>query len=125
MLLIEDHADSSEGTELLLRLSGHRVEQARTGQAGIQRAHAFRPDVVLCDIGLEGGMDGYDVAEELRREPKFASTYLVAVTGYGREDDMRRSREAGFDLHLTKPVDPKKLEDLLREIAARLPAIRG
>ena len=70
-------------------------------------------------------MDGYNVAEELRREPKFASTYLVAVTGYGREDDMRRSREAGFDLHLTKPVDPKKLEDLLREIAARLPAIRG
>jgi CheY-like chemotaxis protein len=125
VLLIEDHADSSEGTELLLRLGGHVVEQARTGQEGIARARAFRPDVVLCDIGLEGGMDGYSVAQALRREPEFASTYLVAVTGYGREDDMRRSREAGFDLHLTKPVDPKGLEELLRELCARLPGIRA
>jgi PAS domain S-box-containing protein len=124
VLLIEDHADSSEGTELLLSLGGHLVEQARTGQEGIARARMFRPDVVLCDIGLEGGMDGYAVARALRLEPAFSSTYLVAVTGYGREDDMRRSREAGFDLHLTKPVDPKGLEVLLREICARLPAIR-
>jgi PAS domain S-box-containing protein len=125
VLLIEDHADSSAGMELFLGLGGHIVTHSKTGQEGIDRARVFRPDVVLCDIGLEGGMDGYAVAETLRREPEFASTYLVAVTGYGREDDMRRSREAGFDLHLTKPVDPKGLEDLLREVAARLPAIRG
>jgi len=125
VLLIEDHADSSTGMELFLGLGGHIVVHSRTGQEGIERARAFRPDVVLCDIGLEGGMDGYAVAETLRREPEFARTYLVAVTGYSREDDMRRSREAGFDLHLTKPVDPKELEELLREICARLPAIRG
>jgi CheY-like chemotaxis protein len=70
-------------------------------------------------------MDGYDVARVLRSDPRFVGSYLVAVTGYGREEDIQRSREAGFDRHLTKPVDPKALEGMLREIAARLPGIRA
>jgi PAS domain S-box-containing protein len=125
VLLIEDHADSGAGAALFLRLSGHVVELALTGTEGIERARQFRPDVVLCDIGLEGGMDGYDVARVLRSDPRFVGSYLVAVTGYGREEDIQRSREAGFNRHLTKPVDPKALEGMLREIAARLPGIRA
>jgi CheY-like chemotaxis protein len=116
VLLIEDHADSGEGTELWLRLSGHTVKLARTGSDGIERARQFHPDVVLCDIGLEGGMDGYGVARALRADPDTASAYLVAVTGYGRPEDIQRSREAGFDLHLTKPVDPRALEATIREL---------
>ncbi|HYQ89616.1 MAG TPA: hybrid sensor histidine kinase/response regulator [Candidatus Binatia bacterium] len=125
VLLIEDHADSGAGTVLSLQLSGHVAELAQTGMEGIERAHQFHPDVVLCDIGLNGGMDGYDVARELRSHPRFVCSYLVAVTGYGRDEDIQRAREAGFDRHLTKPVDPRVLDAMLREIAARLPAMRA
>jgi len=124
VLLIEDHADSGEGAALSLRLSGHIVELVRNGREGVERAGEFHPDVVLCDIGLEGGMDGYAVARALRSDARFVGACLVAVTGYGREEDIQRSREAGFDRHLTKPVDPKMLEAMLREIAARRPAMR-
>ncbi len=124
VLLIEDNVDSSEGMALFLGTRGHVVEVAHTGTDGLDRARSSRPDVVLCDIGLEGDLDGYGVARALRAEPAFAATYLIAVTGYGREEDTRKAREAGFDLHLTKPVDPRALEALLREICARLPAIR-
>jgi CheY-like chemotaxis protein len=98
---------------------------ARSGAEGLEVARRCRPDVVLCDIGLEGALDGYAVARALRSDPNFASTYLVAVTGYGREEDIRLSREAGFDLHLIKPVDPKSLETLLGAVASRLDAIRS
>ena len=125
VLLIEDHPDSGEGAALSLRLSGHIVELARSGREGVERAGEFRPDVVLCDIGLDGGMDGYDVARALRSDARFVGAYLVAVTGYGREEDIERSREAGFDRHLTKPVDPNALEAMLRAIAARSSAMRG
>src|SRR4029453_3865661 len=100
--------------ELSLRLSGHVVRLARSGGEGIAAAREFSPDVVLCDIGLEGGMDGYAVARALRSDPVFVGSYLVAVTGYGREEDIQRAREAGFDRPLTKPVDPKALELMLR-----------
>ena len=106
--------------ELALKLSGHVVKLASTGKEGVTLAHEFHPDVVLCDIGLEGGMDGYAVARALRSDPECAGSYLVAVTGYGRAEDIRRSREAGFDLHLTKPIDPKAMDSMLRGIGARL-----
>jgi len=96
-----------------LELGGHEVEVAHAGDPGVDTARRFHPDIVLCDIGLPGGMDGYAVARALRQDPAFGSIYLVAVTGYGQEEDCRRSREAGFDLHLTKPVDPVYLEELL------------
>jgi CheY-like chemotaxis protein len=78
----------------------------------VQKARAWRPDVVLCDIGLPG-LDGYGVAGALRRDPTTAMAHLIAVTGYGQEEDRRRSRQAGFDHHLTKPVDPHDLRQLL------------
>jgi len=125
VLLIEDNTDSVESTRLFLALAGHEVDTAYTGSMGIARARECRPDVVLCDIGLQGGLDGYAVARALRWDPQFTGTYLVAITGYGREDDIRCARDAGFDLHLTKPVDPVALKTLLSALATRLPAMRG
>jgi CheY-like chemotaxis protein len=119
VLVIEDHADTAESMRVLLRLCGHQVELASTGLAGIEAARGFRPNIVLCDIGIPGGMDGYGVARSFRQDPQLAATYLIAITGYGQEEDRRRSREAGFDVHLTKPVDFEDLQRLLVEVPAR------
>jgi CheY-like chemotaxis protein len=119
VLVIEDNADSGEGTELWLRLSGHTVTLALSGRDGIARARHFHPDVVLCDIGLPGGVDGYGVARALRSDPETAGTYLVALTGYGGANEAQACRAAGFDLHLTKPVDPGTLEATIRGLAVR------
>jgi signal transduction histidine kinase/DNA-binding response OmpR family regulator len=113
ILVIEDHADVAESMRLALSLAGHQVTVAFTGADGLARAKATCPDVVLCDIGLPGGMDGYAVARVLRREPTLAGTHLVATTGYGQQEDQRRAREAGFDAHLTKPVDFALLQRIL------------
>src|SRR5205807_1685376 len=90
-------------------VSGYDVRCVYDGPSVLQAAQTYRPDVVVLDIGLPG-MSGYDVARQLRQEAQFHRTPLVAVTGYGQEDDRRRSQEAGFDLHLTKPVDPDTLQ---------------
>ena len=87
----------------------YEVATAGDGLAGLELTRRLRPDVVLCDIGLPGGLDGYAVARDLRADPTFADLRLIALTGYGQAEDQRRAREAGFDLHLTKPVDPTKL----------------
>jgi CheY-like chemotaxis protein len=115
ILVIEDNADAAESMQLLLELAGHRVATAPDGPSGLAAVQRFRPEVVLCDIGLPGGMDGYAVARRLRGEGG-APLALIALTGYGQEEDQRRSREAGFDLHLTKPVDPERLKRLLTEL---------
>lgn len=113
ILVVEDNPDAAATLRDFLELSGHEVELAASGTAGVQAAHRFHPEVVLCDIGLPG-MSGFEVAAELRRDPETRSARLIAVTGYGREEDRRKSREAGFDLHLTKPVDPVRLRDLIQ-----------
>ncbi|HYG62802.1 MAG TPA: ATP-binding protein, partial [Thermoanaerobaculia bacterium] len=118
ILVIEDNVDAAESMQLLLELAGHQVTTAFDGPSGVSEAHRFQPSVVLCDIGLPGDMDGYAVARELRRDGLPASAKLIALTGYGQEEDQRRSREAGFDLHLTKPVDPAALGKLLAELPA-------
>jgi CheY-like chemotaxis protein len=119
ILVVEDNRDAAESMKLLLEVTGHQVEVAHTGPAGVTAALQFRPQVVLCDIGLPGGMDGYAVARALRREPALGSAYLVALTGYGREEDLRLAREAGFDLHLTKPVDFNDLQQALAALPER------
>jgi PAS domain S-box-containing protein len=115
-LVIEDNLDAAESMGLLLELSGHAVEIAHDGQRGLEAARRFHPDVVLCDIGLPGGLDGYEVARQMRQDPALQGVRLIALTGYGQEDDQRRAREAGFDIHLTKPADPEKLERLLADL---------
>lgn len=118
ILVVEDNPDAAATLRDFLELSGHEVELANSGTDGVQAAREFHPEVVLCDLGLPG-MDGYQVAAALRRDPETASAKLIAVTGYGREEDRRRSKEAGFDLHLTKPVDPVQLRLLLQPEPAR------
>jgi PAS domain S-box-containing protein len=113
VLIIEDNADAAESLQMLLELSGFEVTTAADGTSGLETAHRFHPDVVLCDIGLPGGLDGYGVARELRADSAFQSVRLIALTGYGQAEDQRRAYAEGFDLHLTKPVDPVLLQDLL------------
>jgi CheY-like chemotaxis protein len=119
ILVVEDNVDAAESMRTLLKLIGHQVEVAHTGVEGLEAARRFLPRVVLCDIGLPGGMDGYAVARALRAEPALVSAFVIATTGYGQLEDQRRSREAGFDAHLTKPVDFAELQRML----AALPAL--
>ena len=112
VLIIEDTRDSARTLRILLSKYGHEVEVAHSGTAGVDKARQWHPDVVLCDLGLPE-MDGYEVARTLRREPELASTRLIAVSGYGQDEDRRLSQLAGFDLHLTKPVQPDALKRLL------------
>jgi signal transduction histidine kinase/CheY-like chemotaxis protein len=114
ILVVEDNPDAAATMRDFLELSGHEVELASSGADGVLAARLFHPEVVLCDIGLPG-MDGFEVAAELRRDPSTADVQLIAVTGYGREEDRRRSKAAGFDLHLTKPVDPAQLRQVLQQ----------
>lgn len=117
ILVVEDNRDAAETLRDILEMFGHEVEVAYSGPAGVEAARQFRPEVVLCDLGLPG-MDGYAVATELRRDPSTASAGIIAISGYGQEEDRRRSQEAGFDLHLTKPVDPAELQRLLVDTPA-------
>jgi CheY-like chemotaxis protein len=97
----------------MLRITGHEVHTAHDGPAALAAAHRFRPEVVLLDIGLPG-MSGYEVARRLRQDVGTGGVMLVAMTGYGQDEDRRRAREAGFDHHLVKPAAPTAVADLLR-----------
>ena len=112
VLVIEDNLDAAESLREVLELAGHAVEVALSGAEGIEKARAFRPDVVLCDIGLPG-MNGYEVARAMRADPALRGVTLVALTGYAAPEDMAKTREAGFDLHLAKPPSAEKLEEAL------------
>jgi CheY-like chemotaxis protein len=116
ILVIEDNGDAAEMLCDLLALFGHQTEIAHSGTDGLALARRRRPDVVLCDIGLPE-MDGYAVARELRADPLTAPIHLVALTGYGRDVDRHRAAEAGFDLHLVKPVGPEVLRRLLADLS--------
>jgi CheY-like chemotaxis protein len=112
VLVVEDVADAAETLAEMLQLWGHTVATAPDGPGALLLAQEFRPDVVLLDIGLPG-MDGYDVAQLLRRSRAADGARLIALTGYGQEQDRERSREAGMDGHLVKPVDPAELQRAL------------
>ncbi len=117
ILIVEDNADAADTLHEILRRRGHTVEVARDGERGIERALTFRPDVVLCDIGLPG-IDGYGVARAIRSDPTLAGTYLVALTGYALPDDQRRAHEAGFDRHIAKPVMPGDIEEAIASVGS-------
>lgn len=108
ILVVEDNRDAAESLRRLLYLSGYEVSLAFTGQDGLRAAKLLRPDVILCDIGLPDS-NGFVVAGALRNDPDTADVRLIAVTAYGADEDRRRARAVGFDLHLVKPVDPEVL----------------
>src|SRR4051812_30497298 len=112
ILVVDDVADCADSMALLLRLYGHEVEIAPNGPIALEKAWADKPDVVLLDLGLPG-MSGYDVAKHLSGHRIGKTPLLIAVTGYGTEDARRKSREAGIDLHMLKPVDPERLMAVL------------
>ena len=116
VLIVDDNRDAAEMLELFTRARGHEAAVAFEGYTAVRVAGDFRPDVVLLDIGMPG-MNGYSVARMLRQRATGTRMFVVAVTGWGQEDDRRRGRDAGFDLHLTKPVDPVALERLFERIA--------
>jgi len=118
VLMVEDNPDAAESLQLLLETLGHRVRVAHHGLAALEAARTSQPDVMLVDIGLPG-MDGYEVARRIRQDPAFGTPVLVALTGYGREEDKRAAMAAGFDHHLVKPIDTKRLQQLLRDAVAR------
>jgi PAS domain S-box-containing protein len=115
VLLIEDNADARQSLRTLLEQEGHRVDEAEDGLSGLARAEATEPDIVLVDIGLPS-LDGYEVARRIRSR-RGPSPIIVAITGYGQADDRRRSLEAGFDAHLTKPVAPDHLVTVLTTLS--------
>jgi CheY-like chemotaxis protein len=114
VLVVDDDADTAESMTLLLRIYGHAAEAVSNGPLALEKARAQPPDVVLLDIALPV-MDGYEVARRLRQQPGGKRPLLIAVTGYGREEDRRRSAEAGIDFHFVKPADIEQLEGVLRK----------
>jgi signal transduction histidine kinase len=112
VLVVEDNMDAARSLKLLLSVWGHEIRLAHTGLEGIRTAAEWHPEVVVSDIGLPGA-DGFEVARQVRRQSGMDRALLIALTGYGSEDDRRQSREAGFDHHLTKPADPDTLQELI------------
>lgn len=118
VLVVDDYVDAAMGLRALIRLDGHRVEIATDGPEALEKARAFRPQLVLCDIGLPT-MDGFEVARHLRAEAGGQDLLLVALTGYDSESDLARCAAAGFDRHFVKPLDPERLRELFGELARR------
>lgn len=112
VLIVEDNPDARESLQLLIELAGHEVETADDGPSALAKFRASTPDVALVDIGLPG-MSGYDVARAVRQDPAMCRVRLIALTGYGQADDKKKALDAGFDLHVAKPVDPQQLAELL------------
>ncbi len=116
VLVVDDNVDGAESLANMLQIAGHDIRTAHSGPAALDAARPFHPEVVFLDIGLPG-MSGYEVARCLRREPSLGGAVLVALTGWGSDDDKRQSKEAGFDFHLTKPVELSAIESILAKVA--------
>ena len=112
ILVVDDHQDSTDSLALFLRLRGHEVRTAPDGPTALDEIERYRPEVVFLDLGLPG-MSGYDVARRVRMRTDLGPLQLVALTGYGTDGDRQKTRDAGFDVHLAKPVDPRAVDALL------------
>jgi PAS domain S-box-containing protein len=117
VLVVDDNVDAADSLAQLLKAYQHDARTAYDGPAAVEAAVAYRPDLILLDIGLPR-MDGYEVARRVRQEPTLAGVVLVALTGYGLEADREKAKAAGFDHHLTKPADFAKVQDILAAVAA-------
>ena len=112
VLIADDNLDAAESLQLWLQLAGHDVQIAGNGVTALKAAEEFKPDVALLDLGMPG-LSGFDVARRIRESPWGSGMVLVALTGWGHDEDRRRSAEAGFDHHLTKPIAPEAIESLI------------
>jgi CheY-like chemotaxis protein len=116
ILVVDDNRDAAESLALLLQLMGHETRAVYDGLEAVEAAKKFQPDVVLLDIGLPK-LDGYEAARRIRAQQRDKRLTLVALTGWGMGEDLRRSDEAGFDAHMVKPAEPDALMRLLAELA--------
>src|SRR6478736_1103449 len=112
VLVVDDNADAADMLAILLRTAGHHVEVAYSGPSAVAVALTQKPHVIFLDIAMPK-MDGLKVARQLREKPETQGALIVAVTGFGRDDDRERTQQAGFDFHLVKPVEPKQILELL------------
>jgi len=117
VIVADDNRDSAETCAALLQLCGHRVQIAHTGREALELAERLHPHAMLLDIGMPE-LDGYTLAGKIRETPWGCGVTLIAITGWGQEDDKRRALAAGFNYHLTKPIDPNTLEALLHGVGA-------
>ncbi len=118
VLVVDDHADAADSLAMMIRLLGHEVRVARNGREGVETAATFHPQLVLLDIGMPI-MNGYDACRQIRELPDGREMTIAALTGWGQDEDKRRSQDAGFDAHLVKPVEPGDLEVLLSDVRPR------
>ncbi len=119
ILVVDDNRDAAESLSTLLQLKGHEVRRAYDGENALQLAEEYRPQLVLLDLGMPK-MNGYEACRRIREHAWGAQMTLIAVTGWGQEDDRRKSSDAGFDGHLVKPVEPETLEELSMHLHARV-----
>jgi CheY-like chemotaxis protein/anti-sigma regulatory factor (Ser/Thr protein kinase) len=115
LLIVDDNQDAANSLAKLLELQGHEARVAFSGLAALAELQTYTPDVIFLDIGMPG-MDGYEVARQIRQFPRLERVLLAALTGWGQKEDRRRTAEAGFDHHLIKPPEPKAIEDLLARL---------
>ncbi|MBW8844041.1 MAG: hybrid sensor histidine kinase/response regulator [Burkholderiales bacterium] len=115
ILVVDDNDDAATSLALLLSLSGHEVHVENGGQAALTAAATFVPDAIFCDVGMPG-MGGYEFAARLRQDPRYAATLLIALTGWGTEEDKKRAHAAGFNEHLTKPASLEAVEAVLAKL---------
>jgi len=124
VLVADDNVDGAESLAIVLELSGYEVTRVHTGTDALEAAKRIRPDAALLDIGMPG-LTGYEVARRIRLEAWGRRAILIAVTGWGQRDDKQKAKAAGFDEHLTKPIDPSELENMLTKLLTRTPVRRG
>jgi CheY-like chemotaxis protein/anti-sigma regulatory factor (Ser/Thr protein kinase) len=118
ILVVDDNEDAAEMLSMLLELAGHHARTVNDGMSALAAARASVPEAIILDIGMPG-MNGYDVARKLREDERFSNTALIALTGWGSNEDKRKAIDAGFDYHLTKPVDAVEMSRVLSIVSAR------
>ncbi|MBY0494185.1 MAG: response regulator [Cyanobacteria bacterium] len=112
ILIVDDNHDSALSMAMMLSIMGHDTRTAHDGESAVDTAESFLPEVILLDIGLPK-LNGYEVAQRIREKPWGTAMFLIAVTGWGQEEDRQRSSEVGLNVHMVKPVEPAALEKLL------------
>jgi CheY-like chemotaxis protein len=112
ILVVDDNRDAADSLAMILRLMGNEATTAHDGLAAIRQAAAIHPEIIFLDIGMPG-LNGYDTARQIRSQPWGKNVVLIALTGWGQDEDRRQSEDAGFDAHIVKPIDRATLENLL------------
>jgi CheY-like chemotaxis protein len=118
ILVVDDNQDAAMSLAMMLKLMGNEAKTAHDGQEALEVAAAYRPDLILLDIGMPI-MNGYEAARQIRQQPWAKNIVLAALTGWGQDEDRRKSQEAGFDFHITKPIEPAALEKLLSRLQSQ------